>query len=381
MDGPDSEGPVNDDTAGRPEDGPVEAGVREVVVPVSDEEYNALEEPADDEAAEADPEIDRMMLAKLASTAAAMIAEMGSAPVEAAGDTVAKAGPDFEPKVTWPHSAEDLLYQAASDLPTFPEKFNVLLLGLDRRDRRGILATGAEIPLEKLRKKRGNSDVIMVFQLDFTEGRIKVVSIPRDTKVYIPGYRGGRKINAAYAYGRERKAKQVVERFLDIEIHRTVVADWRSAKKCIEMFKKLGLDFKGYSEKEMFWYLRKRSFAGGDFTRIKRQQAFIRHAMGEYLRLMQQGRNAGGTMGLVRRQVMDMAMQQGLEVVETDLTHEEVKLLTYAFRNYDVSNMTMGRVRGRGVLEGQDQDHGGVYFYRAYRNHSFDDIIARLEAD
>jgi anionic cell wall polymer biosynthesis LytR-Cps2A-Psr (LCP) family protein len=284
-----------------------------------------------------------------------------------------------EPEIDWPESAEQLMYKAAADLPQFPEKFNVLLLGLDRRDARGILATGRPYTVKQLRRRRANSDVIMVAQLDFVDKQVRVVSIPRDTKVRIPRRRGHRKINAAYAYGREKTSKRVVGGLLGIEIHRTVVADWRSVKKCISLFKGLGLDYNGFSEKEMFWHLRKRSFRRGDFRRIERQQTFMRYALGEYLRLYNETRDSQGTVGMVKRGVLDMAVKQGLEVVETDFTYEEAQLLTYAFREYDIRRITMAQLSGRGRLEGAEDGDNGVYFFNPSRRHSFDDIIAKAE--
>jgi len=300
----------------------------------------------------------------------------------AAGDTAGiqkKAALIPAPEVDWPDSAETALFEAAADLPEFPERFNILILGLDRRDRYGILATGREIPLEKLKRMGGRSDVIMVMQLDFVDNKVRLVSIPRDTQAYIPG-RGYRKINSAYALGREGLARRTVERLLDVKIHRTVVVDWRGAKKCIAVFKKLGLDYKGYGEKEMFWYLRKRSFPGGDFTRIERQQRFVRHGLSEFLDLANQVRNSQGMSGAVKKQLVDMAVRQGLEVVDTDLTIEEVKLLLFAFRDYDMNDMTAARLRGRGGRFGAEEDGaGGVYLYKPYRGQTFDKIVARAE--
>lgn len=303
-----------------------------------------------------------------------------SAATEEAGPSVGNADGEDEaplvcapdPESEWPSSAESVLYDSARGLPRFPEKFNVLLLGLDRRDRRGILATGAKIPLDKLRKKPANADVIMVFQIDFLENRVRVVSIPRDTRVYIPR-RGHRKINAAYAYGRERLSRQVVESFLDIEIHRVVTADWRGAKKSISIFKRLGLDYNGYSEKEMFWHLRKRSFRRGDFRRIERQQKFMRYACAELLRLYNETRQSKGTSAMVKNNLLDMAIKQGLKELITDFTEEEIHILAYAMRDYDFRDMLMGKVKGRG-----GRRHGR-YYYFPYRNHSFDHIVASLE--
>ncbi|HUT51859.1 MAG TPA: LCP family protein [bacterium] len=288
------------------------------------------------------------------------------------------------PEIEWPASAEDLMHQAAADLPQFPEKFNILLLGLDRRDRKGILATGAAIPDDVLKRKPANSDVIAVVQLDFIARRVRVVSIPRDTKVRVPG-RGSRKINSAYAYGREKMSRRVIESFLGVPIHRTVVADWKGAKECIALFKGMGLDYNGFSEKELFWHLRKRSFARSDFHRIERQQTFLRYAAGEFMRMYNEARQSQGTVAAVKKSMLDMALKQGISAVDTDMTYEEAQLLAYAFRDYNVRDMTLAQVTGRGGLEGGGEEEGGeeeggVYFFNASSHHSFDEIVARAEA-
>ncbi len=283
------------------------------------------------------------------------------------------------PRVDWPKPAETMLAEAAAKLPSFPEKLNILLLGLDRRDREGIFADGPVIPLPRLKKIPALSDVIMVVQLDFIDNQVRVVSVPRDTRAYIPG-RGYRKINSAYALGKEKLAKRVVERFLKINIHRTMVADYRGAKKCISIFKKLGMGYRGYSEKELFWHLRKRSFPRGDLTRIERQQRFIKHAMTEYMRFTNDSLAAKGAVAVVKRSLLDMAVKQALKVVDTDLTPQEIKLMTYAFRDYDPESMTMAYVRGRGAHVAAGEDDPGVYYIKPFARHTFDRIVARAES-
>ena len=63
-------------------------------------------------------------------------------------------------------------------------EINVLVLGVDRREDGGDQ----------------NADVIMIARLHLTERTVRVVSIPRDLQVEIPGY-GLSKINAAYNIG------------------------------------------------------------------------------------------------------------------------------------------------------------------------------------
>ena len=61
------------------------------------------------------------------------------------------------------------------------------------------------------------SDTIMVLHLDSDQNRIGVLSIPRDSRVSIPGV-GLTKINHAYAYGGAPLLKRSVIEFLGIPI-------------------------------------------------------------------------------------------------------------------------------------------------------------------
>ena len=95
-------------------------------------------------------------------------------------------------------------------------------------------------------------------------------------------------------------------------------------------------------------------------------------------------REATGTLGLVKKSLLDMAIEQGLNVLETDFTYEEIQILSYAFRNFDVRQVLMTQVSGRGGLEGtghtnKDGEEIGVYFFRPVAHHKLTDIITRAE--
>ena len=64
----------------------------------------------------------------------------------------------------------------------------------------------------------GRADTIMLALIDPVPGRAKLISIPRDAYVDIPGYRKD-KINAAYPRGGADLLKNTIEQWLDIDIH------------------------------------------------------------------------------------------------------------------------------------------------------------------
>ena len=82
--------------------------------------------------------------------------------------------------------------------------FTVLILGTD---------TG-----EYGRTYRGRSDTMMLAAASPKEKKTTLVSIPRDTKVAIPGYGYNNKINAAYSYEGTKGAVNIVQSYLDVPV-------------------------------------------------------------------------------------------------------------------------------------------------------------------
>ncbi len=83
---------------------------------------------------------------------------------------------------------------------------NILLVGSDAR------------PGET----RSRADTLMVMRLDPGEGKIKLLSIPRDYRVEIPG-QGAQKINASFFYAGQRGAINAVKRLTGVPIHHIMV--------------------------------------------------------------------------------------------------------------------------------------------------------------
>lgn len=91
------------------------------------------------------------------------------------------------------------------DLPLNKDKtaapINILLLGVDERS-----------------GDKGRSDTMIVASLNPITHSMLMTSIPRDTRVTIPGRSGYSKMNAAYAYGNEALAVKTIEKYLNIDI-------------------------------------------------------------------------------------------------------------------------------------------------------------------
>ncbi len=102
------------------------------------------------------------------------------------------------PSSSTTHSQTGILQRLREPFPG-RQRINVLLLGSD--------------DLENI----GRSDTIIVLSLNPRLKRAVLLSIPRDSRVKIPGH-GWDKINSAYAYGGVELAQKTVEQFLGVHI-------------------------------------------------------------------------------------------------------------------------------------------------------------------
>ncbi len=94
---------------------------------------------------------------------------------------------------------------------------NVLVLGTDSRD---------------VTKERGRSDSMIVVSYNKSNGKIKMVSILRDSLVPIEGHKWNR-INAAYSKDGVGLAVNTVNQLFGLDIQRFVVVDFNGAKDFI----------------------------------------------------------------------------------------------------------------------------------------------------
>lgn len=157
---------------------------------------------------------------------------------------------------------------------------NFLLLGVDERD-----------------DDVGRSDTILVLSFNPSTKRAELISVPRDSRVTIPGY-GKTKINHSFAYGGARMTKQMVEKTLGIHIDNYFVFNFKGFRDTMDAIGGVDLDV----DKDMYYrddydvdggllidlkqgpqhldsekameYVRFRD-GEGDIGRVKRQQKFL----------------------------------------------------------------------------------------------------------
>ncbi|HML89394.1 MAG TPA: LCP family protein [Methylomusa anaerophila] len=164
-----------------------------------------------------------------------------------------------------------------------PQKVNILVLGVDERS-----------------NDAGRSDTMFVVTVDTSTKQVSLLSVPRDTRVRIPGY-GWDKINHAYAEGGVKLSQRAVEDLLGIPIDYYVTINFAGFYKIVDAiggitmdvekrmyyqdpYDKLVIDLKPGVQKmdgrTAIQYVRYRD-GDGDIGRIERQQKFMKAMLKE----------------------------------------------------------------------------------------------------
>ena len=174
----------------------------------------------------------------------------------------------------------------------FSKHRNILVLGVD--------SNGADSdPFENTR-----SDTILLLSIHPQNKSVNVISIPRDSKVYIARDNGINKINSAHALGGIKLAKETIEETFGIKIHNYIIFNTEGVVKLIDAIGgvpvyvekdmryhdrtgKLNINLKKgehvLNGKEAECFLRFRMDAMGDIGRAARQQWFLK-ALAERLK-------------------------------------------------------------------------------------------------
>ncbi len=165
-----------------------------------------------------------------------------------------------------------------------PRRQNILLMGVD----------ASENPATPFRGTR--SDTMLLVSIAPYGKNINVISIPRDSKVYIAGKSKADKINHAFAYGGAKLTVRTVEEVFGVKINNYVAISNAGVVKLIDtlgglpIYIEKNMKYDDYSAKlhinlkqgdhvlsgkETEGYLRFRHDSFGDIGRIRRQQWFF----------------------------------------------------------------------------------------------------------
>lgn len=166
------------------------------------------------------------------------------------------------------------------------EPVNILVLGSDVGYSRG--RSNDEVPTR--------SDTIMLAHIDPQKNAVTVLSVPRDTRTLIPEKGYYDKINAAYAYGGEKLARQAVANLTGVPIQHYVALKVNGLINIVDILGGVEIDVEKdmkYSDdtaklyinikkgkqlldgKSAHHYVRFRHDEIGDIGRVQRQQKFM----------------------------------------------------------------------------------------------------------
>lgn len=227
---------------------------------------------------------------------------------------------------------------------TFEGNTTIALFGLDNRDQ-GVYDTG-------------NSDVIMVMNINNDTKEVSLVSVYRDTYLNIAGEgeeEKFRKANAAYSAGGAEQAVTMLNRNLDLDIDNYVAFDFKSVAEAIDILGGVEIDIESQAEMDYLndyisytseyvggsdemidhlgkqtlngvqavSYARIRYTAGGDFKRAERQRTVIS-------KTFEKAKKANLSK---ITQIMDTVFPE----IKTDLSSTEMMKIVRIAMGYDIS--------------------------------------------
>jgi LCP family protein required for cell wall assembly len=175
---------------------------------------------------------------------------------------------------------------------------NILIIGSDSRDGTAYNPNDRSSTTATVAGER--SDTVIVAHIPADHSKAYIISIPRDTYVFIPksatsgqgGYKA--KINAAYAWGGIPLVVQTVERFTGVRVDNVVKVDFNGFKAMTDALGGVDVTVDKTTtdprSKRTFTagvnhldgaaaldFVRQRyGLPNGDFDRVRRQQVFIR---------------------------------------------------------------------------------------------------------
>ena len=171
------------------------------------------------------------------------------------------------------------------ELPSFSHRQNILILGVDSNGRGTDSIKGTR------------SDTIIIANIDPHTKSVNLVSIPRDSKVYLANNNRIDKINAAHALGGIELTKQTIEETFGVKINHYIIVHGPAVREIVDALGGVPV----YVEKNMHYndnagdlhinlnkglqvldgvqaegYLRFRHDGLGDIGRTSRQQWFLK---------------------------------------------------------------------------------------------------------
>ena len=238
-------------------------------------------------------------------------------------------------------------------MPFGPHRENILLLGVDSNGADSDLWVGTR------------TDTIILMNIDPRTKTVNAISIPRDSKVYLPEGMGTQKINAAHAIGGIKMTVKTIEDTLGIKIDRYIMFHDEGVRAIVKALGgvdiyveknmkyddntgKLHINIsKGkhhLTDKDVVEYLRFRHDAMGDIGRTKRQQWFLR-----------------GLLADLKKPETIVKIPKLVSVthkyVKTDMTPYEMSQYVALATHFDMDNIEIA------MLPGSPNKHGYISYW------------------
>ena len=232
-------------------------------------------------------------------------------------------------------------YQPTEALLVAKDKTTVMIMGVDER-----------------KDDVGRSDTLMLATVDPKKKSASLLSIPRDTRVHVPGY-GYDKINVAYSLGGHNLTQDTVEEFLDTPVDHYVLIKVPAFKRIIDAIGGVDIDVEKRMEYVDEWdddgglvidlypgpqhmdgataitYVRYRD-EEGDIGRIERQQKFMKAVMDQVM-----------SPSIIPR--LPSIIREVMGSVETDLSFRQCLELAGALKEAQSNGLNTKMVSGRPV--------------------------------
>ena len=239
------------------------------------------------------------------------------------------------------------------NLPFGPRRENILLLGVDSNGADSDLWVGTR------------TDTIILMNIDPRTKTVNAISIPRDSKVYLPEGMGTQKINAAHAIGGIKMTIKTIEDTLGVKIDRYImfhddgVRAIVKALDGVDIYVEKNMKYDDYAgklhiniskgkhhltEKDVVEYLRFRHDAMGDIGRTKRQQWFLRGLLADLKK--------PDTLVKIPKLVAVVH-----KYVKTDMTPYEMTQYASLATHFDMDNIEIA------MLPGAPNKHGYISYW------------------
>lgn len=239
------------------------------------------------------------------------------------------------------------------NLPFGPKRQNILLLGVDSNGADSDLWVGTR------------TDTMILLNIDPRTKTVNAISIPRDSKVYLPKGMGIQKINAAHAIGGVEMTVKTVEDTLGVKVDKYIMFHDEGVRAIVEALG--GVDI--YVEKNMHYndyagnlhinftkgkhhltgkdaveYLRFRHDAMGDIGRTQRQQWFLRGVLADLKK--------PETIARIPK-IISVASKY----VKTDMSAYEMTQYAGLAKHFDMDNIEIA------MLPGAPNKHGYISYW------------------